>query len=460
MWEVAGEQMRNLIQPPSLNPLPALETGGGPFRRTAMLGPPLRQPNVPNSQPIFFVIDPRRANNNTVPGEFRYRSHTRPGQAPPRSADDGTNPLLQRLGSSARAYRDDSRGVPSINSFLQAMAPPDLMDLARGGPFGESPATAALFDMIRSLPDLPGTIGRNGASLQFHITAPPGQEVPSDLRAMFGMRGSRYEPRRESTEPGSAVFFAPQSTPSRWTEAAKVLFGLDYTTISTNLRSTIDSKLIPPYIEADKVRKAAEAERVRKLEEEAKKRAEEERVAKEAKEAAEKIEREKKEAEEAEAAAKAAAEALAARGGEPETIEEEATEPVNDTAEAMEGVEGGDEPSETAAAEETPPEDRPRVTTVIRGNTMDITDLGIDPEFLAELPEDLREEVIMSAVADRRSQAAAAGGQPSDIDQEFLDALPEDIREEIIQQERAERRRREREEARRQAGKCKPETPW
>jgi E3 ubiquitin-protein ligase HUWE1 len=203
--------------------------------------------------------------------------------------------------------------------------------------------------------------------------------------------------------------------------------------------------LVPPFIESDKIKKAAEAERVRKAEEEAKKRAEEERLEREAKEAAEKIEREKKEAEEAEAAARLAAEALAARGEEPEN-EDEHTETAEDTSEAMEGVEGGDQP-----AEETPAADRPRVTTVIRGNTMDITDLGIDADFLEGLPEDLREEVIMGAVADRRSQAAATGAQPSEIDQEFLDALPADIRDEIVQQERQERRRREREEQRRQA---------
>jgi hypothetical protein len=56
-------------------------------------------------------------------------------------------------------------------------------------------------------------------------------------------------------------------------------------------------------------------------------------------------------------------------------------------------------------------------------------------------PFEIREEVIMSAVAERRSQAAATGAQPSDIDQEFLDALPDDLRDEIMQQERQDRRR-------------------
>lgn len=395
-----------------------------------------------------------RANQSIVPGEFRYRSH-RPGQAPgPRTTEDGTNPLLQRPGP-GRASRDATSRIPTMGSWIQAMAPPgaaELLDLSRGGPFGESPATAALLEMLRSLPEvnLPGTISRNGAALQFHISTGPSHEVPPELRALFGLRASRYEGRRETTEPGHAAFFIPQTTIARWTEEAKILFGGEYQSIALSLKTAIDAVLVPPAIEAEKVKKAAETERVRKLEEEVKKRQEEDRLAREAKEAEEKIAREKKEAEEAETAARLAAEALAERGDDLETMQDEAADP-STASETMEGIEGSS-PTNGPPADETPAEDRPRVTTVIRGNTMDITDLGIDPEFLAELPEELREEVIMSAVAERRSQAAATGAQPSEIDQEFLDALPEDIRDEIIQSERQERRRREREEQRRQVG--------
>jgi E3 ubiquitin-protein ligase HUWE1 len=344
-----------------------------------------------------------------------------------------------------------------MGSWIQAMGPPgstaELLDLSRGGPFGESPATAALLEMLRSLPDvnLPGTISRNGAALQFHISTGPGQEVPPELRALFGLRGgSRYESRRETTEPGHAAFFVPQSTIARWTEEAKILFGGDFQSVSASLKTAIDAVLVPPAVEAEKVKKAIETERVRMLEEEAKKRQEEERIAKEAKEAEEKLAREEREAEEAETALRLAAEALAERGDDPEAMQDDAAEPSTAPG-AMEGIEGSSS-TDPPASDESPAEDRPRVTTIIRGNTMDITDLGIDPEFLAELPEELREEVIMSAVAERRSQAAATGAQPSEIDQEFLDALPEDIRDEIIQSERQERRRREREEQRRQAG--------
>ncbi|TVY36649.1 E3 ubiquitin-protein ligase [Lachnellula subtilissima] len=358
------------------------------------------------------------------------RSH-RPG-APARSGNDGVNPLLQR--NSSAPMRDiGSGGRHTLGSFIQGIGGPnEILDIGISGrPFGE--AERALFqEAMRSLPVIPGTIARNGQALQFHITTGPGHELPRDIQAMFGMRpGPRYD-GRHATDPGNSAFF--------------------HTSLYEDLYNAIQAVLVPPAIEADKAIKAAEAEEKRKSEEEAKKKAEEERIVREAKEAEEKAEREKKEAEERETAERAAAEALAARGPESEQAADSAQE---EAAEAMEGVET--ENAETAPegqgiqGEETPAADRPRVTTVIRGNPYDITDLGIDPEFLAELPEEIREEVIMSAVSERRSAAAATGAQPSDIEQEFLDALPADIREEIMAQERQDRRRREREERNRQA---------
>ena len=405
-------------------------------------------------RPLRLPLPPtrNRTDPNTAP-DYRssYRSH-RPGAAAPRSGDDGINPLLQRHGASGPG-RDGSSRPTTMGSWIQAMGGPgaEILDIGFSGrPFGEGPGTAALLDeVIRSLPPMPGN-ARNGQALQFHITTGPGHQLPPDIQAMFGMRPSHF-PRRADGEPGSAAFFTPTSTTARWLEESKILFGTSTLEAASTLASAILSLLVPPAIEADKAIKAAEAERVRKLEEEAKKRAEEERIAKEAKEAEEKAAREKKEAEEREAAERAAAEALAARGPEPEQDETENAEPAESTAEAMEGVETEGTPAAGEQAQEAPAADRPRVMTMIRGSPFDITDLGIDADFLQELPEDIREEVIMSTVAERRSQAAATGAPPSEIDQEFLDALPDDIREEIIQQERQERRRREREERNRAA---------
>jgi E3 ubiquitin-protein ligase HUWE1 len=405
------------------------------------------------NSPFDFI---NRTNPPTAPDYRHYRSH-RPGLQS-RSPDDGTNPLLQRNGSRG-ASRDGSFRNHPMASWAQAMRPPgadplsDILDMdAIGRPFGEGPGTAALLEqLMRSLPQ-PGTIARNGTALQFHITTASGQEIPRDIQAMFGMT-RRVVDRRETGEPGISAFFIPQATQQRWMEEATLLFGTNYHEKAIDLKEAIQSVLVPPAIEADKAHKAAELEKLKKIREENEKRAEEERLAKEAREAEEKIEREKKEAEEREAAERAVAEALAAQGNEVETAEDDTTEDDGAAPEAMDGVEtevpqpaAGEEQAEDALAE-----NRPRVTTMIRGNPMDITDLGIDAEFLAELPEEIREEVIMSTVAERRSRTAATGAQPSEIDQEFLAALPEDIRDEIIQQERQDRRRRERDEQRRQA---------
>ncbi|PMD45728.1 hypothetical protein L207DRAFT_578634 [Hyaloscypha variabilis F] len=400
---------------------------------------------------MILSLSPRNRTDGSTAPDYRssYRSH-RPGAVAPRSGDDGINPLLQRHGAGGPG-RDGSSRPPTMGSWIQAMGGPgaEILDIGLSGrPFGEGPGAAALLDeVIRSLPPMPGHA--RGQALQFHITTGPGHQLPPDIQAMFGMRPSHF-PRRGEAEPGSAAFFTPTSTTARWLEESKILFGTSALEASATLANAILSLLVPPAIEADKAIKAAETERARKAEEEAKKRAEEERIAKEAKEAEEKAAREKKEAEEREAAERAAAEALAARGPEVEQAEADTAQPESAT-EAMEGVETEGTPAGGDQAEETPDADRPRVMTMIRGNPFDITDLGIDPDFLQELPEEIREEVIMSTVAERRSQAAATGAPPSEIDQEFLDALPDDIRDEIIQQERQERRRREREERNRQA---------
>ncbi|KAH8811575.1 hypothetical protein F5884DRAFT_876864 [Xylogone sp. PMI_703] len=388
-----------------------------------------------------------RADSTTVP-DFRpsYRSH-RPGGGAAGNNDDGINPLLRRSNSNGASIDSSSRSIsrPTIVSNWVGPGGSEVLDIG----FGRHPFSGnieALLDhMSRSLP--PG-LARSGQALSFHITTSDGHSVhlPRGLQSIFGMsRGGRTETRRDTTEPWSANVFSPQSTSYRWTEETKLIFGPNSALErAMDLSQAIMAVLVPPAIEKDMALRAAQAERARKLEEEAKRKQEEERKAREAKEEEERIAREKKEAEEREAAEKAEAERLAAQG--PESEAERQGE--SGTAEAMEGVET--QTTSATGAEAGPAEERPRVTTVIRGSTYDITDLGIDAEFLAELPEEIREEVIMSAVAERRSQAAATGNQPSEIDQEFLDALPEDIRNEIMQQERQDRRRREREEQRRQ----------
>jgi len=96
---------------------------------------------------------------------------------------------------------------------------------------------------------------------------------------------------------------------------------------------------------------------------------------------------------------------------------------------------------ETSPASSAPPQSR--ITIQIHGNTVDITDTGIDPEFLEALPEDMREEVLNQHFREIGGASATQQNQqaPDNISPEFLDALPPEIRAEVIQAERAEQNR-------------------
>lgn len=82
-----------------------------------------------------------------------------------------------------------------------------------------------------------------------------------------------------------------------------------------------------------------------------------------------------------------------------------------------------------------------RVTVLVNGNPVDITDTGIDPTFLEALPDDMREEVLNQHFRERRT-AMQERQVDSQISPEFLDALPSELRAEILQQERNEHRAR------------------
>ena len=77
---------------------------------------------------------------------------------------------------------------------------------------------------------------------------------------------------------------------------------------------------------------------------------------------------------------------------------------------------------------------------------MNISDLpeGVDPSFLAALPEDMRQEVIdeqrrLQNIRQRAAQNTEAG--VSEVNPEFLAALPPNIQEEVLAQQRMEQQR-------------------
>ncbi|KAI1765873.1 hypothetical protein GGR53DRAFT_247606 [Hypoxylon sp. FL1150] len=379
--------------------------------------------------PIPFMMGSRDplGNFGDPRGFVRGNRHD---QRPAATNEDGLNPLLRR------GHESVGEGAPR----------PQLGGLVRlgfpGSLFGNIDSPMSLIsDLMASLPASINRTAGHGAALHFQIAHGARGDL-HDLPFPFGLHGRepRSDNRRDTyQEPIQATTFVAESTVVRWTDEVKMIFGLQHTEKSHRIYPAILAHLTPPAIEHEKELKAQDAERQRQLEEERKKQEEEERKAREAKEAEEKAAREKQEAEERE---QAAAESATTE----ESDQDEHTEP-----DAMEGVETSDEAAHPT--EDEPSAAQPRTFTTIRGEQVDVTELGIDPDYLEALPEEFREEVIAQTVSTRRAQAREAPGgtgEQTEVFQEFLDALPDELRLEIVQQERAEQRRREREEMRRQ----------
>ncbi|KAF4581941.1 TOM1 protein [Ophiocordyceps camponoti-floridani] len=367
---------------------------------------------------------------------FLSRGHrSTGGQA---SADDGVNPLL-------RPHQAPSEAAPRPgHNHSVGLRLPE-------GVFGGRNGIDGPMDLLGELMEFLPMMGRSaaGQAFHFHITGPNG---PRETREVSATRWPRNEQRREisAQEPHQAVSFTPESTLERYQEEARMMFR-DVTIEASKLHTIIFAKLTPAAMELERRLKARDAEAQKRADEERKKREEEDRKAREAKAAEEKAAKEQKEAEEREAAERAAA-AMAAAAAATEAAANEAHD---DGSGAMEGVEAADASGTSRAGGNAAPDpgSQRRVMTTIRGEEVDVTELGIDPDYLAALPEEFREEVIAQTVSERRSQAReeAATGESTEVFQEFLDALPEELRLEIAQQERQDERRREREEARRQA---------
>ena len=339
-----------------------------------------------------------------------------------------------------------------MSDWVQAMAP----DARHGGPV--SFVNNIISAIGQGAPGFNPLGGPHGA-LHFHISGNGSRlPLPREIQSILGL--SRRPPpemtRSSRDNPSQSDLFFPVSTITRWEEEARLLFGSAYNDKTQLIINSLLRILVPPAIEEEKARKEQEAEVLRKLKEEREKKAlEEERLAREK---SEKDAQEKKEREEHEAAERAA-ERAAAEAEARQSRQESGQEEIDPN--AMEGVErtGTVEPpsaSNDAQAQETSGEastsqETERVRTTFRGREVDITGLGIDLEYLDALPEEFREEVLMQQLAQHRSEAAAAGEEPTGISVEFLEALPPEIREELLQQEAQDRRRREREENRRRA---------
>lgn len=362
-----------------------------------------------------------------------YRFHRT--QIPARGNDDGTNPLLVRTDRGAETAQPRLPGNEAFTDWVHGMEPVSTGRLV--------PMDSPVSFMNAIMQAISGQ-ATPGFGV---ITRPDGIHVHVDRRAIlpnrsiqdiFGLGRPQAPPARTRDDPSQAVSFALATTRSRWQEEARILFSSTYVEKTQRVVNSLLKILVPPAIEEEKQREKQMEEERKKREEERAERERQERIAREEEEK----ERKRKEEEE---------NARRQQEREQEEAERQAagivSEPMDDIRETA-----ADETVEPSTqAEVGPSEPARRVHTTIRGRQLDITGMEIDPEYLEALPEELREEVIMQQLAEQRSQAAAAGEEPSEINQEFLEALPPDIREELLQQEAADRRRRERESARRQA---------
>lgn len=243
--------------------------------------------------------------------------------------------------------------------------------------------------------------------------------------------GPRMEriPRQSENHPDTRGL-DPLFTVQRWAEEAKTVNGKHVSERANRLGNHIVLALLPAAI----VAKAKEEEQRRqaqlKAEEEAKQR-----------------EVEGSAVEEAEAGADAQPKGETTPASlEPLTapVQEPAEHPVTDSASSDVEMRDVPPPELVSAVPQAemagPSQVQERLTVMIHGSEVDITDMGIDPTFLEALPDDIREEVINQHVRDQR---AARVERPADsqISPEFLDALPPEIRAELIQQERLEQAR-------------------
>lgn len=405
-------------------------------------------------------------------GEFRPTGAMRSHRATPNARDeDGINPLLQRDGGVGRnVQRDrDAGDMPARFTARRAFGMPRgdnglpeiLSHIGHAGPGGviNINVDPGAMHGLAALPPVFGIQAGGRGAPRGMIDIDPTRPWRDQLLGTWPqvLPGSRINERGTThNEEAQAVDFRPSSTVNRWHEEARMLFpGGKAAEKAGRIISAVLRALVPAAMEAKRIQEREEAERkaaAEKAAEEARKKEEAEKAEREAQEKKEREAQEAKEREEEEIRAREEAEQATEHAQEEVPKQMEGVEQQSLAAPASEA------PAESAPANESSAE---RVTITIRGREMDITNLGIDREYIEALPEEMREEVVMSQFQLQRSQQIQSGENPSEISREFLEALPRDIQQELLRSEQAERRRRERDEARRrerdQGAQAQPE---
>jgi E3 ubiquitin-protein ligase HUWE1 len=445
--ELTYQTFNEMLNDPD-SPWPWEEGGAPPFPRTHHHPPPHHHHHFRAAPGQYTSFMSRHITGHGLPMPGIHRSHR---VAPPaRPADDGINPLLQQPGSSVPAT---AHQTPSPMDLVHGFGPGFMSYLPTGpGPgIGSGGMLDAIMEAMQRGEGSVEMVDPSGR-VDIRVDTTPARFTDMLIRPTFPSL-----PRNPREDPQRTVVFNPLSTVFRWQEEARLLFGMHYVEKTQRVVNALLAVLVPPAMEEEKAR-LKKAEEERKREEEAK--VERERKEREEREESE---RKKKREEESEAAAKAEAEAAQAAPSRATENQEALPIPSGDTG-VMQDVRPSDSQDEGQTSTETTgepttsagPSQEPaqRVFTTIRGRQVDITNMSIDAEFLDNIPEELREEVIMQQYAAQRHQAEEQGQPPTDINREFLEALPDDIREELLQQEATVRRRRERDAARRTAAEA------
>ncbi|KAG5651874.1 hypothetical protein H0H81_007094 [Sphagnurus paluster] len=360
--------------------------------------------------------------DTSTPGHRTPSSQSRGGRQPQRIVAGGSAELLQTI--------DDLIGGGAVQLFHH------IMSRGRGATGTET---------IRMDVPAGAVVNLDRGYLQ-HRRAQPG--AFSAAIRVEAPQGSQDRVGRE---------LDPLLTSQRWAQEVKILNGEFVTERLNKFANHVILALLPAAIEAAKRAKALEEkERIERekaiAKEEAEEKAREEAAAKEAEKA-----KAKAEAEALEAAAQAPAAPEIFPEPEPPasglTVSTQ-DEPMEDARPTQEGdaemIDATAADNQSPDSSEAGPSTQPassaapapveRITVMIHGSLVDITETGIDPTFLEALPDDMREEVLNQHVRDQR---AARVERPADsqISSEFLDALPPEIRAEIIQQEAIQRAR-------------------
>ena len=294
-----------------------------------------------------------------------------------------------------------------------------------------------------------------GDEVRLSITAPGNGGTPQvhvDGLTVDAGGQTRQQPRSEKGKDLVTTIqeFVPMSTMARWQQEASIVHGrnVDRLEKATILKNELHNALLPSYWQ--RRREEIEKEKQRLKVQEEKRKETERKTEAEAKE--------KQEAENKEQAMKEAQDSSAA--GEDVDMDDESQPKLElgsleqGLAELSDSGNAQEEASSSAAAQpnaSSAPEQSAagstaptsgtaalapsqRTTVTIHGREVDISDSGIDVEFLEALPDDMRQEIVEQHLRDRQTATLTASAS-SNIAPEFLEALPPDIRAEVIQQE-------------------------